>query len=643
MIKSEFTFGYVRVASCVPGISVCDVKSNLEAIKELISEAARHSVDVAVFPELCLTGYTCQDMFHQSSLLEEVDNALSEIKSHLRIKENRNLTVIVGAPYMDNGKLKNGAYVIQWDKPRKVVGKRNLPNYKEFYEKRWFAEDDEELQIFVHSKFKFGIEICEDVWAPEPPSTKLVKAGAEVIFNLSASNELVGKNDYLMRLLQQQSERLICGYVYSSAGWGESTQDLVFPGKAYIYENGKLLGGQKSFGVTDGDMIIRDIDLEALRHERVVNTTFSKFFNPGVGVKEVNVDVDICRMMISPGKDLRREVNALPFNASDKRCQEIFDIQVLALAKRIYHTGLKPVLGISGGSDSTWAAIIAYEAIAELEWDDPVSGINVLGVTMPGFATSERTYKNSIELMKALFMDSKDIDIKDICSAELEALGHSKEVQDITYENVQARTRTQILMNLANQEGGFVVGTGDMSELALGWCTYNADHMSMYGVNAGVPKTLIKRLIKWYAENKTNDNEELKKCLLDILDTPVSPELTGTGATGKAAQVTEDKIGPYELHDFFLYNFLRHGYSPTKILFLAQHAEGFSKDYDLGELKRWLKVFLKRFFSQQFKRSCLPDGPKIGSISLSPRGDLRMPTDAVVDLWLKEIEGYNGI
>lgn len=638
MIKSKF--GFVRVASCIPDIMVGDVKFNLGIIKNLISSAGKNAVDVAVFPELCLTGYTCQDLFHQSSLLEAVDNALDEIESHLSVKENRGLTVIVGAPYMDNGKLKNGAHVIQWNMPRKVVGKRNLPNYKEFYEQRWFAEDDSELQIFVHDKFTFGVEICEDVWAPEPPSTKLVKAGAEVIFNLSASNELVGKNDYLMRLLQQQSERLICGYVYSSAGWGESTQDLVFPGKAYIYENGKLLGGIKNAGVgVDIDMVISDIDLEALRHERVVNTTFSKFLDPHNQVRINYIETELSAVS---GKPLLREVNATPFQASDERCKEIFDIQVAALAKRIQHTGSKPVIGISGGSDSTWAALVANEAISVLGWDEALS-MKILGVTMPGFATSRRTYNNSIELMKSLSMDSKDISIKEICNAELEALGHSKREQDITYENVQARTRTQILMNLANQEGGFVVGTGDMSELALGWCTYNADHMSMYGVNAGVPKTLIKRLIKWYAENKTDDNEELKKCLLDILDTPVSPELTGTGATGKDAQVTEDKIGPYELHDFFLYNFLRHGYSPTKILFLAQHAEGFSKDYDLGELKRWLKVFLKRFFSQQFKRSCLPDGPKIGSISLSPRGDLRMPTDAVVDLWLKEIEGYNGI
>lgn len=621
-------FSLVRVAAAISDVKVANVEYNVKSIMGLMSDAFSADVDVIVFPELCVTGYTCGDLFHSSTLLSSAKGGITEIISHSY--NTPGMISIIGAPYVEGSKLFNAAYVIQDGNILGIVKKQNLPGYKEFYEERWFAEGKENSNpIFKTPDLCFGVEICEDVWAPEPPSVSLVKRGAEVIFNLSASNELIGKHTYLVSLLKQQSARLICGYVYASAGYGESSQDVVYAGNGIILENNKILAKSDRFKPS-AQLVISDIDLESLRNERLINTTFSKFF-------ELDQDNIIYSGKIKPAKDegTVRTYNGLPFVPGEGmslnlRCQEILDIQSHALAKRLEHTGMKPVIGVSGGSDSTWALIVIMEALKKL--GRPTS--DCIGITMPGFATSGRTKGNSEKLMKALGIDYKTIDITEICRAELKALGHDETTQDITYENVQARTRTQILMNLSNQERGLVIGTGDLSELALGWCTYNADHMSMYGVNVSVPKTLIKSLIGWYANNVAD--ETCKEVLLDILDTPVSPELTGSGATGETAQVTEDKIGPYELHDFFLYNTLRHGFAPSKILYLSKHAT-FSKDYTEETIKKWLKVFISRFFSQQFKRSCLPDGPKIGSISLSPRGDWRMPSDADVREWIKQL------
>jgi NAD+ synthase (glutamine-hydrolysing) len=620
----------IRVCAAIPKVKVANVDYNVEQIIKLVDKAYKQDVDVIVFPELCVTGYTCGDLFHQETLIEAANKGVSKIQAaSFKVKE---MIIIVGSPIREYGRLFNSAIVIQNGNRIGIVGKKYLPGYKEFYEERWFSEDNRATQIFKTPDFKFGIEICEDVWSVVPPSCRLVQKGAEIIFNLSASNELIGKHEYLMDLLKQQSARTISGYVYASSGYGESSQDVVYAGNAIIYENGKLLAQSERFKM-DEQMIVQDIDLESIRNERTVNTSFAKY----VGALKAYPSEIYLPLIKNPKEDTLRKYNGQPFvpkgDALKKRCQEILDIQVHALAKRLEHTEMKPVIGVSGGSDSTWALIVIIEAMKKLgrQMSD------VIGVTMPGFATSARTKSNSNLLFEGFGITGKEIDIKGICEAELTALGHDKETQDITFENVQARTRTQILMNISNQEGGLVIGTGDLSELALGWCTYNADHMSMYGVNASIPKTLIKSLIRWYAEEKAEEN--VRVVLLDVLNTPVSPELTGSGAEGQNAQVTEDNIGPYELHDFFLYNMLRHGFGPKKILYLAKHAE-FSKTYTLDELKKWLEVFIKRFFSQQFKRSCLPDGPKVGSISLSPRGDWRMPSDACKDEWFKQIKDF---
>lgn len=596
----------IRVATAVPEVRVGDVDYNVAKIKELIEKAKKEDIDIVVFPELAITGYTCGDLFLTSSLRNKVMPAIKEIQKSIP----NGLLVIVGAPIIQKGKLYNSAVLLTNEKIL-IENKVFLPNYKEFYEQRWFSEGKlEDKKVYRFKGVTFGVEICEDVWAPEPPSTYLVKKGAaQIIFNLSASNELVGKHDYLVSLLKQQSARLISGYVYASAGFGESSTDLVYAGNGIIIENGKILEESPRFTLQD-QLTVADIDVEALDNERAVNKTFQRFLDT-----EKSVFIEIPGGKYKEKRDLRRKVNPFPFKADATRYKEIFNIQVTALAKRLQHTGMKPVIGVSGGSDSTWALVIAVEACRKL--GKPTT--DVLGVSMPGFATSERTRKNAKALSEEMGITFKEIDITSICKAELEALSHPLDIQDITYENVQARTRTQILMNLANQEGGLVIGTGDLSELALGWCTYNADHMSMYGVNASVPKTLVKELIAWYSDSPVFKN---------ILSTPVSPELTGTGAEGDKPQVTEDNIGPYEVHDFVLYHFLRHGFGPEKIKFLAEHTV--LKKYDLD---KWIAVFFKRFTQQQFKRSCLPDGPKIGSISLSPRGDWRMPSDSSTKLW----------
>lgn len=612
-------FNLIRVASALPEVFVGEPMKNAEEILECIKEAERKEVDIIVFPELCITGYTCGDLFFNSKLHDEEEKALKNI---LEVTRNCNLVIILG--YLTRDMI-NSAIILQQGRIIGLVGKRNLPSYNEFYEKRWFKESQDEPQVFELRlgkpgyTVKFGVEICEDLWSPNPPSVELVRRGAEIIFNLSASNELVGKSEYLEELIEQQSARLICGYVYSSCGPNESTQDVVYLGKQKIYENGKNLTVYNS-----GKVCCNDIDLDIIRHDRNKNTSFRSFYDPSY------------ETTIIPGvsHESRKTVRYYPaknlYDKSVDNMKTIKRIQVEALKRRLGCTGLNPVIGISGGTDSTWALIICNEAVKELG-----GNFKIIGVTMPGFATSERTLNNSKRLMEVYGIPEKVIPISSICLEELKALGHDCTTEDITYENVQARTRTQILMNLANKEGGLVIGTGDLSELALGWCTYNADHMSMYGVNVGVPKSLVKSLINSYSILTPDDYE--RSILQDILNTPVSPELTGSGAEGEKAQVTEDKIGPYVVHDFFLHYFLRYGFSPEKILWIAEHSD-LMNDYTVDEIKGWLRVFITRFFTQQFKRSCLPDGPKIGSISLSPRGDLRMPSDASYKEWINNIK-----
>lgn len=623
-------FGYIRVASAIPSLKVGDTEYNVENICNLINKAANENVDIIVFPELCITGYSCADLFH-FNLKDKIDKALSHIQSNIQSTlhhSSTNIVAIVGGPRYEDDSLYNSAFIITKD-DIDWIDKTYLPNYNEFYEKRWFKSGDNSKIFEFDNGIKFAVEICEDVWSPITPSTKLCLQGADIIFNLSASNDLIGKYDYLQNLLRMSSAKNICGYVYASAGYGESTQDLVFDGKGFIFENGRLLNSTERF-TTDEKLIISDIDTQAIRHDRVTNVTFQdakiEFEYYSINVKEIKGD----RIDYNPVK-IYRKFNPHPFYSdneanNNKRFTEIFNIQVLGLMKRLSVTNTKPVIGVSGGSDSTLALLVCHEAIKRLHR----SPSDVIAVTMPGFATSDRTFYNSTALAKNIGADLRVIDIKESCKAELKALNHPLDVQDVTFENVQARMRTSILMNLANKEGGIVIGTGDLSELALGWCTYNGDHMSMYAVNSSIPKTLVKKLIKWYSDSC---DKNLRNTLLDVLATPVSPELTGSGAAGSNAQVTEDKIGPYELHDFFLYNLLRFGFTAEKLFWMANHTT-FDVKYSYDELKKWLNVFIKRFFNNQFKRSCLPDGPKVGSITLSPRGDWRMPSDASFNLML---------
>ena len=564
----------------------------------------------------------------------------------LEYSRQLDIIAIVGLPIIVNSLLYNCAAVIQRGSILGVVTKTYLPNYGEFYEKRWFASAQDlnpseiylagsricvsaEPQVFVTPQgVKFGVEICEDVWAPIPPSNNLALAGADIIFNLSASDELAGKHQYLMSLLAQQSARTISGYVYASCGFGESTQDVVFGGNAIIYENGVLLSEAERFSFQP-QMRINQIDIERLRSERRTNTTFINAQRHSqareVTTKTVNEH---------PFK-LLRQIAPSPFIPADDvmrvSCEEILNIQVAGLAKRLVHTHCdKAVVGISGGLDSTLALLVMVRTFDKLHLDRK----GIIGVTMPGFGTSDRTYMNAIHLMQSLGITLREISIVPAVKQHFEDIGHDINIHDVTYENSQARERTQILMDIANQVNGLVVGTGDLSELALGWATYNGDHMSMYGVNAGVPKTLIQYIVRYCA--LTDDFQEQSTYLLDVVDTPISPELTPADAEGQIQQKTEDLVGPYELHDFYLYYFLRYGFRPAKLFFMAQAA--FAGKYEDATLKKWLTVFCRRFFSQQFKRSCLPDGPKVGSISLSPRGDWRMPSDTSNSLWLEECE-----
>ncbi len=638
-------YGFIKVASAVPSVKVADCKYNVEQIEQQIILAEGQGVEIIVFPELSLTGYTCQDLFRQNLLLETTESAMLMLLDFTR---QLNIISIVGLPIAVGDLLLNCAAIIQKGQILGIVAKEYLPNYNEFYEKRWFASVQDlrttELrfagnqinlsftpQIFVTCDgVRFGVEICEDVWAPTPPSNHLALAGADIIFNLSASDELIGKHDYLCKLLAQQSARTITGYVYSSAGFGESTQDVVYGGNALIYENGHLLQSGPRFAMTPQMQVVQ-IDVERLRTERRGNTTYVNAQRRMIGE---DVIFKNAHSILPKDFVLERPVNAHPFIPSpdmmEKSCEEILNIQVMGLAKRLVHTGCqKVVIGISGGLDSTLALLVCAMTFDKLGLDR--SGI--VGVTMPGFGTTDRTYTNAIKLMQSLRITIREISIAKSVTQHFEDIGHDISVHDTTYENSQARERTQILMDVSNQEGGLVIGTGDLSELALGWCTYNGDHMSMYAVNASIPKTLIACLVKFVAGTMDADTSAT---LHDVVDTPISPELVPADEDGNIQQKTEDLVGPYELHDFFLYYFMRHGFRPMKIFLLAQKA--FEGQYEDDVIKHWLKTFFRRFFSQQFKRSCLPDGPKVGSISLSPRGDWRMPSDASSELWLRECE-----
>jgi NAD+ synthase (glutamine-hydrolysing) len=639
-------YGFVRVAAATPKLKVADCDYNTDEILRMIDEAEKSKVSFIVFPELSITAYTCADLFHHRLLIEGAKAALGKINEHL---SGKSITAIIGLPLMVKNRIYNVAAVLSRGKIHGFVPKIYLPNYNEFYEKRWFSsaaelEDktvlfgDSEIPIgadlmFQTSSMRFGIEICEDLWTPIPPSGFLALNGAEVIFNLSASNETVGKQIYRKNLISQQSARCIAGYVYAASGGGESTTDIVFSGSSMIAENGSILAEAERFSV-ENQLIISDIDVERLQFDRMANSSFTSD-KLGLEAKVKYRFIDIAAD-VQPIDTLKRKVYPMPFvpandDTLNERCGEIFSIQVAALAKRLGHVNAKTsVIGVSGGLDSTLALLVLVKTFDKLGL--PREGI--YGITMPGFGTTSRTYNNAIELMKALGVTIKEIPIDAAVIQHFKDIEHDPDVHDITYENSQARERTQILMDYANKVNGLVIGTGDLSELALGWCTYNGDHMSMYAVNTGVPKTLVRTLVKWVSD--TQMDEGAKAILRDVIDTPVSPELLPADKDGNIVQKTEETVGPYVLHDFFLYYVLRFGFGPAKIFYLAKYA--FEGEFTDKEILKWLRTFFWRFFSQQFKRSCLPDGPKIGSVNLSPRGDWRMPSDASVALWMKELE-----
>ena len=703
--------GFIRVASVTPKIKVADVSFNRDAVLKYIDEAEKQGVRLIVFPELVLTAYTCADLFHQTVLIDKTMKALDELAEATR---GRGMIAVVGTPYLLDHKLYNCAAVLHDGHILAVIPKKNLPNYGEFYERRWFTPGREEVRYITYTSqvtkeiysipfgmnilleaedfpdFILAAEICEDVWVPNPPSTAHALAGATIIANTSASDETVGKDSYRRELIRSTSARLVAAYVYTNAGDGESSTDLVFGGQDIIAENGTILKEGNRFGT---GLYIADVDLQKIVQERARITTYPDIderlrdrydvvrfsfsdteggrrpsYNSAspissedgseVGVKfeggssfegEARVgNISVGDMLLKDAEDLRRFVDPKPFVPGNvlernQRCNEIFTIQAMGLKKRLEHIGCRSaVIGISGGLDSTLALLVTARAF-------DMAGLpreNIISVTMPAFGTTDRTYNNAVTLTKCLHATLREINIKASVLQHFKDIGHDPEDHSVTYENSQARERTQILMDIANQTDGIVIGTGDLSELALGWATYNGDHMSMYAVNVGVPKTLVRYLVKFVAD--TSEDESLRQCLNDIFDTPVSPELLPPTGDGQISQKTEDLVGPYELHDFFLYQILRFGFSPRKVYALALKA--FSGDtekaagraqgdiYDPETILKWLRKFYWRFFSQQFKRSCLPDGPKVGSVAVSPRGDLRMPSDAVVKLWIKELE-----
>ena len=637
-------YGFVKVAAAVPLVQVADCFYNIEKIEGLMRQASEKGVQIIAFPELSVTGYTCLDLFAQQTLLDGAEEALLQLVSNTA---DLDILTIVGVPLRTENRLINAAVVFQKGAIRGVVPKTYLPNYKEFQEQRWFTSvtelrestisiGEEEYPMGSHLLFRSGrltagIEICEDLWVPVPPSSLLAMEGANIIFNLSASNELIGKHAYLRSLICQQSARCMAGYVYASSGFGESSTDLVFAGNGIIAENGNLLAESPRFTMEE-QLVISEIDIETLQNDRQVNTSFM-YGTSGLPKEKAQV-VDF-QVRIPDGFSLTRPVDPHPFTPSGEalkeRCEEIFHIQVAGLAKRLVHAHAQTaVVGISGGLDSTLALLVTVMTFDALKMPRG----QIIGITMPGFGTTDRTYTNACDLIRSLGVTLKEIPIKEACLQHFRDIDHDPSVHDVTYENSQARERTQLLMDVANQKNGLVIGTGDLSELALGWATYNGDHMSMYGVNGSIPKTLVKYLVEWVANHKVDDASRLT--LLDIVDTPISPELIPADENGNIKQKTEDLVGPYELHDFFLYHFLRFGSHPSKIYFLAQKA--FAGIYDNATVKKWLYTFFRRFFQQQFKRSCLPDGPKVGSVSLSPRGDWRMPSDAVSRLWSEELE-----
>ena len=639
--------GFICVAAGTPKIRVADCRHNAEQIFTMMREADMQGVKILALPELCLTGYTCGDLFLQDTLL---DGAAEGLRTILEATRHLEVLTALGMPVRAGGKLYNCAVVIQKGEILAVAPKTYLPNYGEFYEKRWF-ESGESLDGHMSASLpaadsattytglgqsiidcpavpglKVGVEICEDLWAPDPPSRRLAEAGATVILNLSASNEVVGKAAYRRQLAVGQSGRLCCGYVYADAGEGESTTDLVFAGHNMIAENGAMLAESRfTAGLT-----IADIDVQRLTYERRRLTPFPALRDTGLCWSEAEFTPCVTK--------IRRYVSPTPFipeNAADRagRCEEILTIAALGLKKRLEHTGARTaVVGLSGGLDSTLALLVTALAMGMLH--RPAS--DIVAITMPCFGTTDRTKNNAVLLAERMGATLRTIPIGDTVRSHFRDIGHDPEVHDVTYENAQARERTQVLMDVANETGGLVIGTGDLSELALGWATYNGDHMSMYGVNASIPKTLVRHLVDYAARDNLKKDEELTHVLEDILDTPVSPELL-PAVQGQIVQRTEDLVGPYELHDFFLYYALRWGFGPRKILRLAELA--FHRAYSREVILKWLKSFYRRFFVQQFKRSCLPDGPKVGSVALSPRGDWRMPSDAAARLWLEELEG----
>ncbi|MDF2881500.1 MAG: synthetase [Clostridiaceae bacterium] len=634
-------FNYIKVSAACPLTNVADINYNVENIKYCLDMALAQSSKLVVFPELCITSYTCGDLFSQQLLIDESLNAINDL---CKYTANKDILVAVGAPLIYNSILYNCAFILFNGKILGIVPKSYIPNYTEFYEKRWFTEGigviNKNVNLFFQNDvpfgtdlifqcgiFKFGFEICEDLWVTIPPSSMLSLAGANIIGNLSASNEVVSKTDYRSDLVKSQSARCISSYIYSSAGVYESSTDLVFSGHLIIGENGVILQSNNRFQ-RDNQVISSIIDVDKLQNERIKNVSFrdSSKIIP-LNIRTINFNFDVLEY-----GSFDRFVDKHPFvpsneNLREIRCQEIFNIQTAALAKRFTHTGLtKAVVGISGGLDSTLALLVIVKTFDMLN----ISRENIITVTMPGFGTTDRTYNNAVDLCKNLNTELREINIVDACIQHFKDIKHPMEKLDVTYENVQARERTQILMDIANKECGLLIGTGDLSELALGWCTYNGDHMSMYSVNCSVPKTLVRYLVLYVAEKLVD--KTVSSILLDILDTPVSPELLPKDKEGNISQKTEDIVGPYELHDFFLYHFIREGSSPEKLFFLAK--EAFKNDYKDEVIEKWLGKFIVRFFSQQFKRSALPDGPKVGTISLSPRGDWRMPSDASYKLWM---------
>ena len=635
--------GFFRISAIAPSVKIADTNFNKQQIIAGITYLSKNYVDVAVFPELSVTGYTCGDLFQQKLLKEEAEKAVAEI---VKVSANLDILFAIGAPVVAFGKRFNCAVIIHKGKIQGIVPKSYLPNYNEFYEKRWFSSGkkirnanikfaDEEVAFGTDLLFKFGeatigVEICEDLWVPQPPSSEMAMAGADIILNLSASDDLIGKEEYLTSLISQQSARCRCAYAYSSAGWGESSTDLVFSPKTILAEDGNVKSRHNNFSA--GFIYeIRDVDLERLKLDRAKFNTFVENENFSEKYRLVNVSLN----NLEKKEPLKfTYINPNPFvpniqSKLNERCEEIVNIQSYGLMKRLDSIGCKKaVVGISGGLDSTLALLVTVRAFDRLEI--PRSGI--IGVTMPGLATTSRTKNNAKALMEELGVTVLEIPIGDAVATHFRDINQDPHNYDAAYENSQARERTQILMDLANKEGGIVIGTGDMSELALGWCTYNGDQMSMYGVNASVPKTLVRHLVNWFA---LNASKNVSSILTDICDTPISPELVPS-LTDDIAQKTEDLVGPYELHDFFLYHLLRNSFEPKKIFHLAEKA--FQEKYEAAVILKWLKVFIRRFFSQQFKRSCMPDGPKVGSVNLSPRGDWRMPSDASSAIWLDQLD-----